>query len=298
MGPTSIKSVQKNSEALQKIFSVPVIADSLKYAQSTLEAHPLIANTYHAGENIVNTGLRAAEPITTRLHPQFAYVDHLAAQSLAYAESKWAYPFQATPGQLYDDARAPAEQARALIAQYYEAINKAYGTHVKAPAQNVYEQRVAPIAGSAQKQFEELKSHNAYVQRAVDSLHSLQANLHKTLSRAKENGASANGDAAKKEAQSISNAIFSELERVRSFALSLPAESRKRFHPVLDTFTEAYETLSKEARNTEAPATTRLQNVLKYVREQSLPALQKAIIDPPTSAAAAADKPVAPNGSS
>lgn len=291
--PTPIKSVQQNSEALQKIFSVPVVADSLKLAQSTIDSHPLIANTYHVGENLVNTGLKAAQPITARLHPQIAYVDHLAAQSLAFAESKWAYPFQATPEQLYKDAKAPAEQARALVAQYYEAIHKAYGTHVKEPAQSVYDARVAPAVGSASKQFEELKSQNAYVQRAVDAVSQLQSNLQKTLDSVATRGKE-NGDRAQKEAQSISNAIFSELERVRGFALSLPAESRKRFNPVLGTFTEAYETLSREVRNTNAPATERLHNVVKYVREQSLPALQKAIISPEEQS----EKPAIVNGSS
>lgn len=42
----------------------------------------------------------------------------------------------------------------------------------------------------------------------------------------------------------------------------------------------ADERLSKEARNPDVPATTRFVNVLKFVREQSLPALQKAIVNP------------------
>jgi hypothetical protein len=62
--------------------------------------------------------------------------------------------------------------------------------------------------------------------------------------------------------------------------LSLPAESRKRIHPVLDTFTESYERLNKEARDTSVPASQRFLNVLQFVREQSIPALQKAIINP------------------
>ena len=66
-----------------------------------------------------------------------------------------------------------------------------------------------------------------------------------------------------------------QLERVRGFALSLPAESRKRITPVLDTFTETYERLNKEARDSSVPATQRFRNVLQFVREQSLPALQK-----------------------
>lgn len=44
---------------------------------------------------------------------------------------------------------------------------------------------------------------------------------------------------------------------------------------MLDTFTETYERLNKEARDTSVPPTQRFRNVLQFVREQSLPALQK-----------------------
>ncbi|KDN50856.1 hypothetical protein K437DRAFT_61222 [Tilletiaria anomala UBC 951] len=262
-----IKSVQDNSEAIQKILSVPLVADSLKYAHSTIEAHPLISQTYHAGENILNSSLKAAAPITTRFQGQLSYVDHLALQTLQFAESKWAYPFHATSAELYDAAKVPAEQARSILKPYTEALEKAYGSHVR------------PVYDNASKQFEELKSHNAYVKRAVHSISALQANLQKTVDGLSARGKE-NGENAKKEAQNITNAIFGELDRVRGFALALPAESRKRFSPVLETFSDAYETLSKEAKNSELPPAQRFQNVLKYVREQSLPALQKAIVHP------------------
>jgi hypothetical protein len=79
---------------------------------------------------------------------------------------------------------------------------------------------------------------------------------------------------------------------VRNFALSLPAESRKRVDPVLSTFTDAYEHLSKEARDTSVPVTTRLSKVVEFVRTQSIPALQKAVVHPD---AAQASQPL-PNG--
>ena len=281
-----IKNVQQNSEALQKILSVPLVADSLKYASSTISAYPLIASLSTTGENLINSSLKAAEPLTSRLHPQFTYVDHLAAQTFDFAESKWAYPFHATPAQLYDQAKAPAEQARAVIKPYADAIEKVYGEHVRTPAKNLYDARVAPAVDSASKQFQEIKSQNAYVQRAVDSVQSLQGSLQKTLNDLSSRAGKLDGESAKKEAQGLSNAIFGELERVRSFALTLPTESRKRFGPVLETFTEAYEALNKEARNSTVPASTRFQNVIKYVREQSLPALQKAIVDPEQKSAA------------
>lgn len=49
---------------------------------------------------------------------------------------------------------------------------------------------------------------------------------------------------------------------------------------MIETFSETYEQLAKEARNPDVAASTRFLNVVKFVREQSLPALQKAIVNP------------------
>ena len=275
------KHAFNQSEALKKIASVPVVSDSLNFAHSTIKSYPLLATTYGYGENLVNSSLKAAEPITTRIHPQLAYVDSLAVKSLDFAESKWSYPFHANTQELIDAAKLPADHARDFVSTYAAAIQKAYGDRVYTPAKSAYDSHVVPVVDVASTKFDEIKSQNAYLQRATDIVGNLQSNLAKTIenlsSRSKQEG-----DQATEKAQGLSNAIFAELERVRAFAQNLPAESRKRVGPVMETFTETYERLAKEARNPEVPASTRFLNVIKFVREQSLPALQKAIVNPPS----------------
>lgn len=90
---TPSKQTYQNSAALQKVLSVPYISDSLSYADSTIKAHPLIQQGYQLGENVVNTSLNLASPITTRIAPQLALLDQYAVKGLDYAESKWSYPF-------------------------------------------------------------------------------------------------------------------------------------------------------------------------------------------------------------
>lgn len=278
---TPSKVAFDHSQALKKIASVPLVSDSLSFAQSTIKSHPILATTYGYGETLVNSSLKAAEPITNRLHPQLAYVDSLAVKSLDFAESKWSYPFHANTQELINTAKVPADHALGFVQAYAAAIQKAYGERVYTPAKSAYESHIVPAYDTAHTKFDEIKSQNAYLQRATDIVKELQANLAKTLesisSRSKQEG-----DQATEKAQSLSNAIFAELERVRHFASTLPAESRKRVGPIMETFTETYERLSKEARNPEVPASTRFLNVIKFVREQSLPALQKAIINPPS----------------
>lgn len=285
------KQAFDNSQTLKKIAAVPVISDSLSFAQSTIQSYPLLATTYGYGENLVNSSLKAAQPITSRIHPQLAYVDSLALKSLDFAESKWSYPFHAETKDLKDVAKLPAD----LVHAYAGAIQKAYGERVYSPAKSAYDSHIVPVVDVASTKFDEIKSQNAYLQRASDIVKDLQANLAKTLENISSRS-KAEGDQATQKAQGISNAIFAELERVRHFAQNLPAESRKRVGPVMDTFTETYERLSKEARNAEVPASTRFANVVKFVREQSLPALQKALVNPPSGAQQKAESAV--NGAS
>lgn len=261
-------------QAINRITNVPIVAQSLTFAHSTLESHPLLAQPYHFGNNVVSSGLKAAEPVTTRLQPQLALLDSYAVKGLNFAESKWSYPFTATPEKVVKDARQPADQAVAFVHAYLAAAQKAYDERVFGPAKSVYNARVAPVYDHANAQFQELKSQNAYLQRATEIVSNLQSNLAKTIDSISSRSKS-EGEAAANRAQGLSNAIFAELDRVRTFAASLPAESRKRVSPVIESFNDAYEILAKEARDTSVPPIQRFKNVLTYVREQSLPALQK-----------------------
>lgn len=274
-------SSKQYGQAIDRITQVPIVAQSLNFAQSTINSHSFLAQPYHFGESVVSSSLKAAEPVTTRLQPQLAFLDAYAVKGLNFAESKFPYPFHATTEKVVSDARQPADQAVAFVHAYLAAAHKAYDERVFAPAKSLYNARVAPAYDQANAHFQELKSQNAYLARATEIVSNLQTNLAKTLdsisSRSK-----AEGEAGIHRAQGLSNAIFAELERVRTFASSLPAESRKRVSPVIESFNDAYETLAKEARDSSVPPIQRFKNVLTYVREQSLPALQKAIVNPST----------------
>lgn len=199
-----------NSEAIKKIVSVPLVSDSLHFAQSTIKAHPLLATTYGYGENIVVSSLKAAEPITNRIQPQLAYVDSLAVKSLDFAESKWSYPFHANTQELIDFAKLPADQARGLFNAYASAVHNAYAERVYSPAKHAYDSHIGPAYDTAHTKFDEIKSQNAYLQRATDIVKDLQVNLAKTLETISARGKS-ESDQATQKAQSLSNAIFAEV---------------------------------------------------------------------------------------
>lgn len=196
-------------EFVSRLGSLPVVADSLGYAQSTINAHPLLSQTYQLGNNVIVSTLKVAEPFTARLQPQLQAADSYACKGLDYAESK--APIISKPtGDLIAQARVPADQARAILATYGDALLQAYHQRLAGPAKDVYDARVAPVYGSAQQQFQELKNQNAYLQKASDAIVHLQANLAETIKSISSRGKQDTDEASKK-AQSLSNSILAEV---------------------------------------------------------------------------------------
>jgi hypothetical protein len=177
----------------------------------------VLARPYHVGGSVVSSSLKAAEPVTTRLQPQLAFLDTYALKGLDFAESKWSYPFKATSEDVYKTARQPADQALSYLHTYAQAVHKQYDEKVFAPAKSIYDTRVAPAYDSANAQFQELKSQNAYLQRATEVVSNLQTNLAKTVESISGRG-KAEGDAATQKAQGLSNALFAEVSSQLSYA--------------------------------------------------------------------------------
>lgn len=151
---------------------------------------PTLRTAQHFGEDVFNQSLKIAEPVTSRFNGQLSYLDLQAVKALEFAESKWSYPFTATPEQV-------AGLPRSVINAYADALQKAY------------EARVAPSVNTASAKFEELKGQNAFLQKTADAVAQLQQNLAKTLDHLKAN--KPNGEKAAGEARGIVNSIFDEV---------------------------------------------------------------------------------------
>lgn len=145
----------------------------------------------HFGEDVVAQSLKLAEPITSRFNGQLHFLDDQALKVLTFAESKWSYPFKATPQQV-------ASLPLSVIQAYSDALTKAY------------EERVAPGVQAATSKFEEVKSQNAFVRQTVDVLGGLQTRLEKVLEQVKSTG-KAGEEKAAGEAKGLINSIFEEV---------------------------------------------------------------------------------------
>lgn len=286
VAPTSEPKPLPSSETVNKVLNVPLVSDSLKYAQDTLKGYPQLQNITNAGGQLALGGLRAVEPIASHFTPQLKYVDGLASKGLDLAQSKVPYVFKATPSDVAKDVKgAPAAaqaNATALVSSYTTAItdsiHKTYSDRVIKPATDIQEK--------ATTKFDDLKAHNDYVKAALDKLTALQATLSDRLLKAKKSGKELEGEAGQ-EAEKASKSILTELDKLKSFVLSLPSEAAARFHPIKDTLTNSYTTLAKEASEPGVAYTTKLTNIVNFVRGQALPALQKALQHPDAAASPA-----------
>lgn len=261
------------SEAVNKILNVPLVSDSLKFAQQTLSGYPQVANAVAAGGNLAATGLKAAEPYAARFEPQLKSLDGLAVKGLDYAQQTFPAAFTATGAEVASGVRTAPATAQQALAQAY----------------------AARVLNPTTAKLDSL-SHNEYVQKALASITSLQSTLASALTKAKEAPQEAVGQSTR-EADAASKNLLAELDGVRTYITSLPAETAARFQPIKETFTDAFAALSKEAAEPNVPASTKFNNILKYVKEQALPALQKAIqpapaTSAPAEAAAPAEKAV------
>lgn len=290
--PTSDAKPLPSSQAVSKILTVPLVSDSLKYAQATLDQYPHVKTLAAAGSHLAVGGLRAVEPIASHFVPQLQYVDGLATKGLDLAESKLPYAFKATPHDVAKDVKAaPAAaqaNATAIVSAYKAAITdsltKTYSANVADPLAGVYNSRVVPTYAKATTKFDDLKAHNDYVKALVEKLTTLQAVLTDRLAKIKKSGQEVEGETVQ-EVKAVHKGILSELAKLRSVVLSLPADAAARFHPIKDTLTDTYTSLSKEAAEPNVPLSTKLSNIIHFLRGQFLPALQKAVQHPDASAA-------------
>ncbi|KAE8215534.1 hypothetical protein CF319_g3030 [Tilletia indica] len=271
LSSSKIDEVKNSSQSIRRVLGVPLINESLTFATNTINQYSILATPYHLTGSLLDSSLKAAQPITSRLHPQLALVDAWGAKAFDFAESHVPYPFHVTTEEVYKQALAAPHEIATRLRSMPGDAHRAYETRVYAPAKNVYDERIVPAYAQAKKE-------NAVFQRAAEVVEQLQAKLSSTLETVRSRGKQ-DGDEASRKAENIASSLMGELERVRNFIGSVPAASQQRVQPVLDTFGTTYQNLSKQATDTSIPVSQRLQNILVYVREKSLPALQHAIVD-------------------
>ncbi|KAL7008182.1 hypothetical protein EMMF5_002364 [Cystobasidiomycetes sp. EMM_F5] len=114
----------KLPSSVTRVYNVPLVKDSVNYADSVLRSYPLSAALYQKTEAVA-TALykRAGEPIQDKLQPQINQLDGLANKTLDYVQGRAPYIFDAKTDELVATARKPADQAYASAKGYQDAVS-------------------------------------------------------------------------------------------------------------------------------------------------------------------------------
>lgn len=261
----------EQSETFNKIVNVPLVAGSVSFISRVISAHPLLERTYNLADAVAAKLFGIAEPVTNFFAPQFKYVDGVATYVFNFAEKKFPYPFTLKPEDISSFVKSKKEYGFNVIEGYKSSVEKTYDDRVVAPAKELFKQ-----VGS---KYDQVQSENVFLQNASASITSIYEQLANTLQSLSKKSQPEIAEGEKKVETIVGN-LFAELDNLQRFAQSLPVESQKRFQPILSTFNDAYKELYKETLQSNAPLNVRVGNLIKFVREHTVPALKNALFAP------------------
>jgi len=114
-------------KSVQRITSIPLVADGINYAYSLTQSTALTAKLFATGNGVINTVWSGVEPVVGYGRPLIETADGLANKTLDVVESRFPYPFKTPTGEVYADyVKKPTDKAYSV-------------------SKNVYDTRVAPL---------------------------------------------------------------------------------------------------------------------------------------------------------
>ncbi|WWC85364.1 uncharacterized protein L201_000227 [Kwoniella dendrophila CBS 6074] len=151
-----------NFNIIGKLDSVPVVHDSVTYAQQVLQSNEYTARLYATALALANKSYEVATPVLVRTKPILESADGLAVATFDRAEATFPYPFK-TP-----------TQDLVVVKQ----------------AKGIYDDRVHPYITSAQPVLSDLinktaQINSAITSRAVATVHTSQDLAHSLIEQLK-----------------------------------------------------------------------------------------------------------------
>lgn len=253
------------SQTVDFIVQIPLVAQAIQVGYRFLKDHPLLLRLFDLAECLFIEFLLLILPLAKRFNKTLISVDNYAVRTLQYAKDKVPYPFEVTWNDLYANGKVQAHQ---LSQDVYE-------NRIKAPAKSVYDQGVKVVEQLQQNENEYIKKVGA----SISSMHE------KVLSVAKEISQKSSQDVSEgeKQASSLVKSVVGEIEGLQKFAATLPSEAQKRLDPYIHVLNTTYKDLSAEALDGKVPILDRLNKVVSYLQNKTVPELQKAVTAAPKS---------------
>ncbi|WWC61226.1 uncharacterized protein I303_103806 [Kwoniella dejecticola CBS 10117] len=206
-----------NFKIVGKLDGVPVVHDSVTYAQSVIQSNEYTAKLYATALALANKSYEVATPVLVRTKPLLESADGLAVATFDRAEATFPYPFK-TPTQ-------------DLI--------------VVKQAKGIYDDRVHPYILSAQPVLTDLVNKTAQINeaissRAVATIHTSQDLAHSLIEQLKhlaENGQALPGtliNGVGKVTGDLRDIVFAKDATVQDKSNKLAAYVKDQAKPVIE----------------------------------------------------------------
>ncbi|PKI85116.1 hypothetical protein MVES1_001298 [Malassezia vespertilionis] len=262
------------SKTLDFIESIPLVAEAEDYAFSALRDRPIMYRIYAFALFFIAVALKLAQPLIYALRRPLRMIDDHVLAFLETAKHQVPYPFEAHWSGL-------CKQAQTEVDAYKSSVQTLYENKVKEPYKNLYEQ--------TNKAIEQLQQNeNDYLQQAGNVLVSINDRLTRIVENWKKQSKKATTEGknlaqeeiaeGEKQAQTLVQSLFTELDNLQKYASGVSGEGRKQLQPIIDTFSSTYKDISVEAFDSKLPIQERAAKVVDYLRQVTLPALQKALV--------------------
>jgi hypothetical protein len=130
-----------------RVLAIPLVSHSIDTIHCTLSNSPYTKGVYQTGSGFAQsaydtaTRVTVASPVYPRLQPVITAADGYANKGLDTIQSRFPYPFETTPDQVYNDLKKAPEDARNVA---YKTIDERITTPAYGIAKGV-DSRLAPL---------------------------------------------------------------------------------------------------------------------------------------------------------
>jgi len=285
---------------ISRVASIPLVASSLSTIHETLTNNTLTRHPYTTAQGISKSALSYTEPIQKRLAPLLVRADGYANIGLDAVESRYPYPFKASPEDVVNDLKGHSDHAKGVatktidekvknpafnvaqgidqrfapVVDYFEvAVNKIHPNGASEPmpdaqfqyqrAYNLSKELSDQLRTYSAEQINQLKTQNALVKRASETANDLSQL------------ASTSYGTAQVKVHALSDTMLAELQKIQSTTAALPASLQASFHDISAHLSSTIADLSAIITAPD-PLQEKLHKLRETVQERVHPVLEAA----------------------
>ncbi|KAF9269560.1 lipid droplet-associated perilipin protein [Marasmius fiardii PR-910] len=127
---TKTSSKAPKLTALNRVFSIPLVASSIEKVDGTLTSNPYTRSSYSTAKGFSDAAFRFSEPLQVQLAPLFSRADLYANKAVDFVEARYPFPMKATPDEVYGWVRETQQSCTTYASRTIDERVKNPAIHV------------------------------------------------------------------------------------------------------------------------------------------------------------------------